>query len=91
MFRLAGYSNLWASVHWPLQQDSSINDDVLRYRSAAPSQVHHAQSAASIRRPSNCLHCGAVGTVHLEHTIQGEQIQLHWYCSNCEAEWAGDT
>ena len=41
----------------------------------------------ALRVPPLCKHCGRLGNIHLQTTIQGEQILLKWCCAACQREW----
>jgi len=37
--------------------------------------------------PASCPTCGRVGTVKLEQTIKGQNVELRWCCQACDARW----
>jgi hypothetical protein len=43
-----------------------------------------------------CIHCGSIGLVRREHSIEGRHATLNYYCGQCNGSWfvadgAGDS
>ena len=41
----------------------------------------------ALRVPKECEHCHRTGTVRLQQTLKGDQMNLEWCCTACQHEW----
>jgi len=37
--------------------------------------------------PRHCHYCGIIGSVCLQHVVEGDRAMLHWHCDGCHAKW----
>ena len=43
--------------------------------------------AAVVPERTTCIHCGSIGLVRREHSIEGRNATLNYYCGQCNGSW----